>query len=75
MDPIAFFDHLAANSITSQSSRTESNDDRDSYNKHQVATNLDTIKPTQSIVEGEQGFKDKWAELVKVYRYEKEGLL
>lgn len=74
MDPIAFFDHLAANSITSQSSRTESNDDRDSYNKHQLATNLDTIKPTISIAEGEQGFQDKWSEFVKAYRSEKQAL-
>lgn len=73
MDPIAFFDHLAANSITSQSSRTESNDDRDSYNKHQLATNLDTIKPTISIAEGEKGFQDKWSEFVKAYRNERQG--
>jgi hypothetical protein len=69
MDPIAFFDHLAANSITSHSSRTDSIDDRDSYNKHQLATTLDTIKPTK-----EQHYQDKWSELIQAYRQEKEGI-
>jgi hypothetical protein len=69
MDPIAFFDHLAANSITSQSSRTDSIDDRESYNKHQLATTLDTIKPLK-----DQIFQDKWIEIIHNYRQEKEGL-
>jgi hypothetical protein len=59
MDPIAFFDHLAANSATSQSSHGEegvqscssiSNSEQDSYSKHHqqltASHSLETIKPS-----------------------------
>lgn len=71
MDPIAFFDHLAANSVTSQSSLAETcsslSNEQDLMNEQQVTTrqSLETIK--------QDNFQEKWDHFVESYRVEKQG--
>lgn len=72
MDPIAFFDHLAAKSATSQSSHNKtcsaSSIEDDGSHVQQV-----TLRPSQETPR-QDDFQDKWILFVEAYRTEKQGM-
>ncbi|KAI7888834.1 uncharacterized protein EV154DRAFT_516348 [Mucor mucedo] len=67
MDPIAFFDHLAAKSATSQSTHVQSlSSNEDIEQRMTLRPSLDTPR--------QDDFQDKWILFVEAYRTEKQEL-
>ncbi|KAI7906730.1 uncharacterized protein BX663DRAFT_497447 [Cokeromyces recurvatus] len=67
LDPIAFFDQLAANSSEKDQEKTPNKNLSNSYS-------LETVKPSKSDIEHDD-FHEKWTKLIKNYKKEKQILI